>query len=118
MIVESPYKGFVIRNEAYGKMVLLDCVRRGESPYASHLILTQCLDDTNAAERMVGIQAGFVWRIVADFTAFYCDFGFSDGMTEAFKLCVEKKYPFEIRTLWTKLEHVQLPQLEPTDGKT
>lgn len=110
VILESPYSGAVERNKAYLTLCIYNCIARGESPYASHQMLTTALDDNNTAERKLGIEAGFSWREAAHLTVFYCDFGFSTGMKEALKICVDKKYPFEIRTLWTKLEHVQVPQ--------
>lgn len=82
VIVESPYSGNVERNERYGRACLADCLARGESPLASHLLYTQpgVLDDTKPDERARGIAAGFAWRRVADATVFYVDLGTSSGM--------------------------------------
>lgn len=41
VVVESPYAGDVERNVAYAKRCVLDCLKRGEAPYASHLFFTQ-----------------------------------------------------------------------------
>lgn len=67
---------------AYGRAAIRDSLQRGESPYASHLLYTQpgILDDTDAAERQLGIAAGFAWRHVAHLTAVYADLGISTGM--------------------------------------
>ncbi len=82
VIVESPYSGEVARNEVYARLALLDCLARGESPYASHLLLTQVLDDTDPIQRDLGIRAGFAWREGAT-RVFYVDFGWSTGMLKA-----------------------------------
>lgn len=61
---------------------LLDCLRRGESPFASHGLYTRpgVLDDMKPHERAYGISAGFAWRRAADATVFYTDLGWSSGM--------------------------------------
>jgi hypothetical protein len=83
VIVESPYAGDVERNMAYARAAMADCLRRGEAPYASHLLYTQpgVLDDTVPAERKLGIDAGHAWLAGADLVAFYVDLGWSPGMT-------------------------------------
>ena len=40
-VIESPYAGDVEGNLTYLRACLKDCVERGESPYASHGLLTQ-----------------------------------------------------------------------------
>lgn len=82
VIIESPFAGDVERNRTYLRRAMRDCIKRGESPYASHGLLTQegVLDDDDPAERKLGIQAGFVWREVADKTVVYVDYGISTGM--------------------------------------
>lgn len=82
-IIESPYSGEVERNMAYLKRAILDSLQRGEAPIASHKLYTDILDDNIPEQRALGIAAGFAWREVADFTAFYCDYGESEGMKEA-----------------------------------
>lgn len=84
VIIESPFKGDGInppeRNAEYARECLRDSLRRGEAPFASHLLYTQVLDDTNPAERTQGIEAGLAWGAKADLTAVYTDRGISDGM--------------------------------------
>lgn len=82
VIIESPYAGNIALNLRYLRAAMRDCVLRGESPYASHAILTQegVLRDEDPAERQLGIQAGFAWREVADATVVYTDLGYSSGM--------------------------------------
>lgn len=90
VVIESPYSSgtvvsipaVVARNVRYLRACMRDSVLRGESPYASHGLLTQegVLDDTIPEERTRGIEAGFAWREVADLTVFYVDLGWSGGM--------------------------------------
>ena len=80
VVIESPLAGNMERNKAYARLCMLDCLMRGEAPYASHLLYTQCLDDTVPAERLLGMAAGFAWGDVAALRAVYIDLGISDGM--------------------------------------
>jgi hypothetical protein len=80
VFLESPYAGDVARNVAYGRACMLDCLRRGEAPFASHLLYTQCLDDDRLHERALGMEAGFAWAAAASISVFYTDFGMSGGM--------------------------------------
>ena len=86
VIIESPYAGdnvvTVERNLRYLRRCLRDCLSRGEAPFASHGLYTQAgvLDDTNTAERKLGIIACFSWRDCAHATVVYTDYGISAGM--------------------------------------
>ena len=80
VVVESPFAGDVERNMEYAKEAVLDCLRRGEAPYASHLFFTQVLDDLKPEERQLGIEAGFEWGKAAEKTVVYEDYGISSGM--------------------------------------
>lgn len=83
--IESPFAGDVERNKKYLARCVADCLKRGESPYASHAFFTQFLDDNVLEERNLGIQAGFAWSLQADCFVFYCDYGISSGMEGAFQ---------------------------------
>jgi len=85
IVLESPYAGDVELNTLYARHALKDALNRGESPIASHLLLTQpyVLDDTIPHERAIGIDAGLVWLEVADAHVFYIDLGISQGMQYA-----------------------------------
>jgi len=83
VVLESPYAGNVERNVAYARRALRDCLRRGEAPIASHLLITQVLDDSVREEREIGIAAGVAWHRVADLVVFYMDHGMSNGMAAA-----------------------------------
>ncbi len=90
VLIESPYSSgtipsipeVVARNVRYLRACLRDCILRGETPYASHGLLTQegVLRDDVPEERATGIEAGFVMRRVMDVTAIYTDLGWSIGM--------------------------------------
>jgi hypothetical protein len=84
VIIESPFAGatpeLAARNLKYLRAAILDCVRREESPYASHRMLTDALNDAEPNERALGIEAGFAWRGVSNATIVYHDLGFSIGM--------------------------------------
>ncbi len=99
VIVESPFKGDLERNKRYLESCLRDCIMRGESPYASHKMLTDCLDDDKPEERQLGIEAGFAWKQDADFTVFYVDLGWSGGMKLARNYCREAGHRYHVREL-------------------
>lgn len=89
VIVESPYqaktKEDLTRNIQYATQALRDSISRGESPYASHLILLGALDDNDPRERDLGIRCGYAWWGVVDAICFYIDLGWSPGMIAARK---------------------------------
>lgn len=97
VIIESPYAGDVVRNTAYARAAMLDCLRRGEAPLASHLLYTQVLDDTDPAERTLGICAGHEWVPKADAVVLYVDLGISPGMDRARVLAQDLGIPVERR---------------------
>lgn len=109
VIIESPYKGDVSRNLRYLRSCIRDCISRGESPYASHRMLTDALDDDSPTERALGIAAGLAWRrafykneerLVRHVApVFYIDLGFSFGMTHALALYEKEGVNFERRVL-------------------
>jgi hypothetical protein len=87
VVIESPFAGEVALNRAYLQACIRDCLRRGETPYASHQQLTWALDDNNPEERELGISAGLDMR---DFirahggkSVYYVDLGWSSGMGRA-----------------------------------
>jgi hypothetical protein len=80
VIIESPYSGNVERNVRFLQDCILDCLSRGESPYASHQMLTLALKDADPEQRRLGIEAGFAWRPAAEATVAYYQLGVSDGM--------------------------------------
>jgi hypothetical protein len=99
VVIESPYAGAVERNLRYLDACIRDCIARGESPYASHRMLTTALDDDDPAQRALGISAGLAWRRIADLRVFYVDRGISRGMHTALQLYEQDGLPFEMRRL-------------------
>lgn len=101
VIIESPYAGDVDRNLAYARAAMADSLRRGEAPFASHLLYTQpgILDDTIPDERQRGIDAGLAWGLVADLTAVYVDLGITSGMTLGIERARRDGRPVEERSL-------------------
>jgi hypothetical protein len=100
IVIETPYAGDVERHLIYLGFCMLDCLRRGETPYASHGLLTRILDDNNPKERALGIQAGIDMAEFIGRAAFYLDLGFSPGMSTARKHYDDlPKFVWEPRTL-------------------
>jgi hypothetical protein len=110
VVVESPFAGArwdvpldakEARNLRYLRACLADCIRRGESPYASHGLLTQpgVLDDTSTEERRKGILAGFAWGRMASAWVVYTDLGVSDGMRDGLIEAHRFGKPVETRSL-------------------
>ena len=111
VVIESPYAGDVARNLRYLDACMADCLRRGESPYASHGLYTRAgvLDDAIPEERELGIQAGFAWRDVADLTVVYVNLGITRGMQYGIDDARSKGRPLEERALgegWDVIERV------------
>lgn len=102
VIVESPFAGDVERNIDYARACLHDCLKRGEAPFASHLLYTQpgVLDDNVPGERALGINAGFIWGLAAEATVVYTDLGISGGMKQGILQAQKEGRPVEYRKLY------------------
>lgn len=100
VIIESPLSGDVERNTKYARECLLDSLKRGEAPLASHLLYTQVLDDTIPEERERGMYAGFAWGAKADLIAVYTDYGISKGMALGLERSGALGLPVEYRKLY------------------
>lgn len=108
VIIESPYKGDTARNLRYLRSCIRDCINREESPYASHRMLTDALDDSSSFERAVGIAAGLAWRNAGQLVhgefkpvlpVFYLDLGWTEGMRYAQSRYDDERIPYEERKL-------------------
>jgi hypothetical protein len=99
VVIESRLAGDFKRNLRYARLAMVDCLRRGEAPYASHLLLTQVLDDATPEDRALGMACGFVWGAQAELVAIYEDFGVSNGMNEGIDRALANKIPYEFRKL-------------------
>jgi hypothetical protein len=94
VVIESPYgtnpdgtradAATMAENVRYLHACILDCLRRGEVPYASHGFFPGPLNDAVPEERKAGIEAGFkIGRVLAAagaVRAFYVDRGETPGM--------------------------------------
>lgn len=101
VIVESPFAGDTEANLKYARRACRDCLMRGELPFASHLFFPQFLDDTNPAERKIGIDGGYeMWEaFVHPSIVFYLDRGWSPGMLKALDRAKAMGLTHEIRYL-------------------
>lgn len=110
VIMESPYNGpteaDIERNKAYARACVRDCLLRGESAIALHLLYTQpgILRDEVAEERALGIKAGLVWGEVAEATVCYIDRGISQGMAHGIEHARAAGRPVEYRYLGKEWE--------------
>jgi len=93
IIIESPLRGHPNGYEAgkaYARCCLKHSIKKGETPWASHLLYTQVLDDTIPEERDLGIRLHLNIIEMASYFSFdgvimavYTDYGISDGMIAA-----------------------------------
>jgi hypothetical protein len=105
VIVESPFAGG-FGNVKYAREALRDCIDRGESPFASHLLYTQkgLLDDRLPDERRKGLDAAAGWLEVADYVAVYMDLGVTSGMVVGITRAVKMGKPIKLRWLRSERE--------------
>lgn len=101
VVLESPYAGGVDKNVAYARRCIRDCLQRGESPIASHLLYTQpgVLQDCVPEERRLGIDAGLAWLRACDASVVYTDLGISEGMQEGIQAAMSAGRTVEYRRL-------------------
>lgn len=104
VVIESPYAGDVARNTRYARACLLDSLKRGEAPFAGHLLYTQVLDDTVPEQRELGLQAHLALLERATRVVVYGDLGLSAGMKAALGTVVccprESRPEVQYRRLW------------------
>lgn len=105
VVIESPYAGDVVGNLAYLNRCIRECALRGDSPYASHLMLTTALDDNEPDERALGIELGLAFRRAVDMRIFYINLGWSHGMLAAVSLYRRERLPYEVRRIDALLEY-------------
>jgi hypothetical protein len=105
VIIESPYAGNVRRNRRYLRACLRDSLRRGEFPFASHVLYASVLRDDDPTEREQGIRAGLAWGLKADAAVVYADLGISSGMARGIQAAHEAGRPVGRRLMggtWAK----------------
>lgn len=102
VIIESPYAGNkeeIIRNENYARSAAIDCLSKGEIPFASHILYTQkgILDDKKPAQRRLGIEAGLTFGEICGKSVLYSDLGMTEGMVEGIEKAKNSGRNVEIR---------------------
>lgn len=84
VFVCSPYRGIDKqqrrRYNTYLRRAMLDCLKRGEAPFAPHALYPVILDDSDASERALGMMCGHLWIQGAEALVAYIDYGISEGM--------------------------------------
>jgi hypothetical protein len=103
VVVESPYAANEHRtleqHREYLRLAMADCIRRGESPMASHHLYPEILDDNTPYERALGIRAGLAWGAHAELVAVYSQLGVSPGMKQAIDYYKAQNKPIEWRAV-------------------
>ena len=101
VLIESPFAGDVDTNIKYARACMRDSLRRGEAPFAMHLLYTQedILDDDIPEEREWGIEAGLAWGKHASKTAVYTNLGITAGMDFGIQRAIEEGREIEYREL-------------------
>jgi hypothetical protein len=99
VIVESPFAGEIEANRRYTIEACADCFRRGETPFASHLLYPQILDELKSDDREKGINAGYAFWRLAHAIVFYVDRGWSPGMLRAKERAEHIGYPWGERKI-------------------
>lgn len=108
IVIESPFKATEEHSNevhrAYLERCLRDAVLRGETPYASHKMLTDAFNDCDPVERRIGINAGLAMarQLVLAGTAqaiFYIDYGWGEGMHGARDLYQKLGISYENRSI-------------------
>lgn len=101
VFVASPYAGDIDRNVHYATCAMADCLRRGEAPFAPHLLYTRpgVLRDEDPKERALGMAAGNAWAEIADALVVYTDLGVSAGMEAEIAEARRREQTIEYRSL-------------------
>lgn len=108
VVIESPLNAptreGIEKNKEYAKACMVDSLKKGEAPYASHLLFDQpgILDEMSSEERMLGMQAGFSWGSAAHLVAVYIDLGISNGMRAGIDHYRHLGIPVEMRSIVKK----------------
>lgn len=119
VIIESPWKADSIDQKTahidYLREAIQDCLERGDSPYASHGLLTAVLDDADPEQRELGIAAGLAWGEAAEATVVYQDLGVTEGMQAGIDHAIQCGRPVERRNVRLVKDCPQDAWAEPAD---
>lgn len=85
----------------YARACARDCLSRGEAPLGSHLLyaISGVLNDDDKQERLDGMNAGFLWGEMSDYTVVYVDLGISGGMWQGIERALQAGRRVEMRRL-------------------
>lgn len=101
--IETPYAGgdaaTVAENLAYARAALADSLRRGEAPFASHLLYPQPGVLSEVTERAHGLIAGLAHTCYCDTVAVYTDLGVSAGMQASIDAALARGQAVVYRTV-------------------
>ena len=100
IILESPFSGEVDRNVLYAKALIHKLAHEGYAPSASHLLYTQCLDDTKEFDRDLGINKGLDYAHDKD-SIIGIDLGISGGMKYGIARAERENRDYKFETLST-----------------
>lgn len=103
--LRAPTREEIEENKEYAKACMRDSLRRGEAPFAMHLLYDQTgiLDELSPGDREKGIAAGLAWTEKADLVAVYVDRGITNGMRAAIGAAQARGIPCEFRQLGTDI---------------
>ncbi len=114
-ILESPFAGDVKANKSYARRALRDAIiTRKVNPYASHLLLTQALDDEDFLERIMGIKLGTDMYRFATKCLVYADRGISRGMEKGIAIAQSHGIPVTMIYLDGPENHEDVFLVKPT----
>lgn len=108
VIIDSSFKATdTSTNEehrAYLERAIKDCILRLETPYASHKMLVDALDDNDPGQRRICMNAGlamssFLVRTAGAKPVFYVDYGWTEGMRRAQVLYERLGVKCDLRTI-------------------
>jgi len=105
VVIESPLSATsregIEENKKYARRAMLDCISRGEAPFASHLLYEgdEILNDLVQSQRNIGISMGLEWGRMADVVVVYADRGVSKGMQMGMDFYRHCSIPIEYRYL-------------------
>lgn len=84
----------------YARLAMADAIKRDEIPFASHLLYTQCLDDTDVFERNLGLVLAEQYYQFAHQVVLYSDLGQSAGMKQGRQIALEQGITIRNRRLF------------------
>lgn len=106
IILESPFAGDVENNVLYVKDLIHKLAHEGYAPSASHILYTQCLDDTIEKDRNLGINKGLDYAHNKD-SIIGIDRGISGGMKYGIKRAENEGRSYRFETLSDNKETIK-----------